>query len=53
MKKIILFATLFISAININADNLKEQLQKQNARLDAIESDINRLNNSIKQQHRS
>ena len=52
MKKIILFATLFISAININADNLKEQLQKQNARLDAIESDINRLNNSIKQQHR-
>lgn len=52
MKKIILFATLFISAININADNLKEQLQKQNARLDAIESDIYRLNNSIKQQHR-
>lgn len=52
MEKIILFATLFISAININADNLKEQLQKQNARLDAIESDINRLNNSIKQQHR-
>lgn len=43
---------MFISAININADNLKEQLQKQNARLDAIESDINRLNNSIKQQHR-
>lgn len=53
MKKIILFATLFISAININADNLKEQLQKQNARLDTIESDINRLNNSIKQQHRT
>lgn len=53
MKKIILFATLFISAININADNLKELLQKQNARLDAIESDINRLNNSIKQQHRT
>ncbi len=44
---------MFISAININADNLKELLQKQNARLDAIESDINRLNNSIKQQHRT
>lgn len=53
MKKITLFITLLISAININADNLKEQLQKQNARLDAIESDINRLNNSIKQQHRT
>ena len=53
MRKIILLATLLITAININADNLKEQLQKQNARLDAIESDINRLNNSIKQQHRT
>lgn len=53
MKKIVLIATLFITAININADNLKDMLLKQNARLDTIESKLNRLNNSINQQHRT
>lgn len=53
MRKIILLTTLFISAININADNLTEWLREQNVRLDSIESNINRLNNSIKQQHRT
>lgn len=53
MKKIILLATLLITVVNANADNLKEQLLKQSARLDSIESNINRLNNSIKQQHQT
>ena len=44
---------MLITTININADNLKEHSQKQNARLDVIESNINRLNNSIKQQHKT
>lgn len=44
---------MFITAVNINADDLNKQLQKQNARLDAIEYNINRLNKSIKQQHRT
>lgn len=53
MKKITLLATLLITVVNANADNLKEQLLKQSARLDSIESNINRLNNSIKQQHQT
>lgn len=48
-----MLVTMFITAVNINADDLNKQLQKQNARLDAIEYNINRLNKSIKQQHRT
>lgn len=53
MMKFIMLVTMFITAVNINADDLNKQLQKQNARLDAIEYNINRLNKSIKQQHRT
>lgn len=47
MKKIILFATLFISAININADNLKEQLQKQNALINFSFCTYNEVENAL------
>lgn len=52
MKKIIILTALFIAAINVNAENLKEQLSEQKARLDAIELNIKNLNNSINKQHK-